>query len=191
MKDIFWNIRGLNQPGRNLSLGQLIRYNNLDFVGIHETKKEEFLPSFLKNLTTPMNYIWHYLPTKRTAGGILLGIKEKGLVISNVSILKISFSCMILDKKRNFSWKLVVMYGSPFDDGKAQFIDELHSVLAVWQGPMVIGGYFILSRFVTDKSNGRINQKYVDYFNDWVNKWGLIEISPSNRRFTWENNQKK
>jgi exonuclease III len=69
MKGIFWNIRGLNQPGRNLSLGSLIRENNLDFVGIQETKKEEFLPSFLKNLTTTAVFSWHVLPTKKTAGG--------------------------------------------------------------------------------------------------------------------------
>lgn len=26
-------------------------------------------------------------------------------------------------------------------------------------------------------------------FNDWVNRWGLLEISISNRSFTWSNNQ--
>jgi exonuclease III len=129
MKGIFWNIRGLNQPGRNLSLGHLIKDNNLDFVGIQETKKEEFLPSFLKNLTTLVNFVWHYLPAKKTAGGILLGVREEGMVVSNVNILKYSVSCMV--------------YGSPYEDGKPEFIDELHSLLAVWQGPMIIGGILI------------------------------------------------
>jgi hypothetical protein len=27
-------------------------------------------------------------------------------------------------------------------------------------------------------------------FNDWVNRWGLIELNPSNRRSTWSNKQK-
>jgi hypothetical protein len=53
MRGVFWNIRGLNHHGRNLSLGSVVRDNGLYFVGIQETKKEEFLPSFLKNLTTP------------------------------------------------------------------------------------------------------------------------------------------
>ena len=26
-------------------------------------------------------------------------------------------------------------------------------------------------------------------FNDWINKWGLLEISISNRGYTWSNNQ--
>jgi hypothetical protein len=42
MKGLFWNIRVLNKPGRNLALGQVIRENQLDFVGVQETKKEVF-----------------------------------------------------------------------------------------------------------------------------------------------------
>jgi hypothetical protein len=33
-----------------------------------------------------------------------------------------------------------------------------------------VGGDFNLNRFSSDKSNGRINQRFVDCFNDWVNK---------------------
>jgi hypothetical protein len=92
--------------------------------------------------------------------------------------------------KTFFSWKLVIVYGSPYDEGKTNFIDELHGIAASWQGPLLIGGDFNLSRFRSDKSNGVINQKYVNYFNDWINKWSLIEINPLNRKFTWANNQK-
>jgi hypothetical protein len=54
-------------------------------------------------------------------------------------------------------------------------------------GAHFCGGDFNLSRFPGDKNNGRINLKYADCF---VNKWGLIEISSSNRKFTWANNQR-
>jgi exonuclease III len=57
-------------------------------------------------------------------------------------------------------------------------------------GPHFCGDDFNLSRFPGDKNNARINLKYVDCFNDWVNKWGLLEINPSNRKYTWANNQK-
>jgi hypothetical protein len=48
MRGTLWNIRGLNNPGRNLGLGNLIRLYRLDFVGIQETKKESFHPNFFK-----------------------------------------------------------------------------------------------------------------------------------------------
>jgi hypothetical protein len=53
----------------------------------------------------------------------------------------------------------------------------------------LIGGDFNLCRTVSNKSNGRINQIYVDCYNDWINRWGLVELNPSIRKFTWSNNQ--
>jgi hypothetical protein len=76
------------------------------------------------------------------------------------------------------------MYGPAYEDKKLEFIYELHSILLGWQGPILIDGDFNLCRCVADKSNGRINQKLADCFNDWVNRCGLIELSPSNRIFT-------
>jgi hypothetical protein len=43
MRGIFWNIRGLNHPGRN---GQLIRTHRVYFIRVQEMKKEDFHPSF-------------------------------------------------------------------------------------------------------------------------------------------------
>jgi exonuclease III len=129
MKCVFWNIRGLNHPGRNLSLGQLIRENHLDFVGVQETKKEDFHPSFLKILTSPINFCWHFLAANGTAGGVLICVREDVLSVVNVSYGKYSVSCMIQCVKIDFSWKLIVVYGSPYDEGKTEFIDELHMIL--------------------------------------------------------------
>jgi exonuclease III len=51
MKSLIWNVRELNQSGRKMYLEQIIRENRVDCVGIQETKKEEFSPNFLKNLS--------------------------------------------------------------------------------------------------------------------------------------------
>jgi hypothetical protein len=57
--------------------------------------------------------------------------------MSNISILKYSISCMLQDQSRKFAWKLLVVYGSPNDDGKKEFLDELHYILATWSGLIV------------------------------------------------------
>jgi endonuclease/exonuclease/phosphatase family metal-dependent hydrolase len=46
-----------------------------------------------------------------------------------------------------------------------------------------------LSRFVSDKSNSKINQKFANCFNDWVNRWGLLELNADNIKFIGSNNQ--
>jgi endonuclease/exonuclease/phosphatase family metal-dependent hydrolase len=81
------------------------------------------------------------------------------------------------------------VYGSPYEEGKQAFIDELHLVLASWQGPTLIGGDFNLVRFAYEKSNGNINHKWVDAFNEWVSRWSLMELDAPNKMFTWTNNQ--
>jgi hypothetical protein len=96
---------------------------------------------------------------------------------------------MMMDKKTGFSWRLFVVYGSPYDEGKQAFLTELDSVMAHWQGPTIIASDFNLVRFSTDKSNGIINHKWADLFNNWVSTWSLIELDPSNKKFTWSNNQ--
>lgn len=53
----------------------------------------------------------------------------------------------------------------------------------------MVGGDFNLVRSVSDKSNGIVNFKWMDLFNDWIERWGLIELNPTNRKFTWTNNQ--
>jgi hypothetical protein len=69
MKGIFWNIRGLNKPGRKLSLEQTIRDNHLDFIGVQKTKKNEFQGSFLRNLSGTSSFEWYFLPARGSAGG--------------------------------------------------------------------------------------------------------------------------
>jgi hypothetical protein len=99
MKGLIWNVRGLNQPGRKLYLEQLVRENMVDFVGIHETKKGEFSPSFLKNLSNQVAFSWFFLPTNGIAGGILVGAREDKFMVSGVSILKFLIRCILQGKE--------------------------------------------------------------------------------------------
>jgi exonuclease III len=131
MKDIFWNIRGLNHPGRNLSLEHLIKSNRVDIVGVQETKKESFTHSFLKNLTNPIVFSWNFLPARVTAGGILLGTRDDALRVNNFCTHTFSVSCVIHDIHQIFNWKVIVAYGPAYEDKKVEFIDELHSIMAV------------------------------------------------------------
>jgi hypothetical protein len=96
---------------------------------------------------------------------------------------------VLQERAQNFSWKLLVVYDPAYEDKKVGFIDELHSIVTSWQGPMPIGGDFNLCRYAADKSNGRINKKFANCFNNWINRCALIEFNLVNRKFTWSNNQ--
>jgi hypothetical protein len=86
--------------------------------------------------------------------------------VANIKLHTFTVSCVLNEKNQNFSWKLLVVYGPAYEDRKVEFIDELHSIISTWQGPILIGGYFNLCRIASDKNNGRINQKFANCFND-------------------------
>ena len=154
MRGLFWNIRGLNKIGRVPALVSKIRENHVDFVGVMETKKESFTPGFLRALTGNTPFSWCFKPANGSAGGILLGVNSNIFHLTVSDILEFSISAMILDKKSGFSWKLIVVYGSPYEEGKHRFSDELHKVLENWSGPIVIGGDFNLVSLFQRKTTG-------------------------------------
>lgn len=47
----------------------------------------------------------------------------------------------------------------------------------------------LIFRNQADKNNGRVDFKWVDRFNAWVDFWSLLEINMSCRIYTWANNQ--
>jgi hypothetical protein len=116
----------LNTLGRNLCLGNLIRLHRVDFIGIQETKKDSFHPSFLKNLTTPTIFSWNFL----SANGTTRGTRDATMYVSNVASHTFSISCVLNEKNQNFSWKLLVVYGPTYEENKIEFIDELHYVMS-------------------------------------------------------------
>ena len=49
------------------------------------------------------------------------------------------------------------MYGSPYEEGKSDFIQELYDLVGNWDGPTLIGGDFNLVANINEKSNGVVN----------------------------------
>jgi hypothetical protein len=94
-----------------------------------------------------------------SAGGILIGVNTQVFSVTESDILKYSTSVFMQDIRTSFKWKLVVIYGSTYEEGKQEFIDELHQIMHSWQGPILLGGDFNLVRNSREKSNGVINQK--------------------------------
>jgi hypothetical protein len=56
-----------------------------------------------------------------------------------------------------FIWRLIMVYGSPYDETKLEFVNELHMVMGLWQGPTLVGGDFNLVRYQKEKNNGAFN----------------------------------
>jgi len=135
--------------------------NKLDFVGFQETKKESFSYSFLNYIHK--DFTWKALPTVGTAGGILVGVNTNKFEVLSWQIGSYSLAAMIKNDSDKFVWRLVVVYGSPYEEGKLEFLQELEGLLDNWEGPTIFCGDFNIVSNIKEKSNGNINQKWADF----------------------------
>jgi exonuclease III len=138
----FWNIRGLNKTGRLECLKDFISNNSLDFIGIQETKKESFHQSFFGCLGG--HFDRNFLPASGTARGVLVGFRTSKFNILSSNIRQFCVSALISNFSNNFSWRLITVYGSAYDEHKQEFLEELHSIMGDWDGPTLLGGDFNL-----------------------------------------------
>jgi hypothetical protein len=86
---------------------------------------------------------WKCVPAKGSAGGMLVGFKMDDFEIISWH----AFELCVVDVVRNvidkWVWRLVTIYGSPYEESKLDFLTELDGVLANWLGPTLIEGDLI------------------------------------------------
>jgi hypothetical protein len=128
------------------------------------------------------------LPFVGSAGGILVGVDVDILEVISWEVKSFSVGVVVRNKCNDCVFRIVTVYGSPYEEGKQDFISELHELFLNWDGPIIIGGKFNHVRAQSDKSNGNVDFRWIDRFNDWVDMWSLIEIGLAGRTFTWCNN---
>jgi hypothetical protein len=81
------------------------------------------------------------------------------------------------------------VYGSPYEESKVEFIDELHLIMGLLGGSTLLGGDFNLVRSQKEKNNDSVNFGLVELFINWIDRWGLIDLKDPSRLYTWTNNQ--
>jgi hypothetical protein len=143
---LIWNPRGLNRPDKLPRVHELIGETCLDLISFSESKKADFFDAQIQSIDCCNMYIWNWLPTVGTTGGILVGVKEDSFEVISWEIFKYCVLVIIRDRKNHSVWRFVSIYGSSYDEFKLEFINELHNVLACWDGPTLIGGDFNLIR---------------------------------------------
>lgn len=105
------------------------------FVGFQETKKQSFTEAFLYSASS--NFNW--LPAVGTAGGILVGFKESLFDIISWQINYFYVAAILRNKTDKFTWRFIDVYGRPYENGKQESVNELHSILTNWDGPTLVG----------------------------------------------------
>jgi hypothetical protein len=86
------------------------------------------------------------MPAVRTSGGILVGLENSVVDLVSWQYLKYCEVAIVENQADQFIWRLVVVYGSPYEETKLEFIKDLQEVMGTCQGPTLVGGDFNLVR---------------------------------------------
>jgi hypothetical protein len=107
-------------------------------------KKADFSSNILNLIDRGMD--WKFLSAKGTLGSILVGFKSLTFEIVNWQQYEYCVSLIVKNQLDNFMWRLMVVYGSPYEEKKMDFICELHLVVRLarshldWEGGGGAGG---------------------------------------------------
>jgi hypothetical protein len=83
---------------------------------------------------------WNFIPARGAIGGVLVGFKNYLFDIVSWQHFQLCDVTIVRNQIDNLSWRLIVVYGSPYEDEKLEFINELHMVMPTWVGPTLLGG---------------------------------------------------
>lgn len=188
MKVLFWNIRGIRAKGRSKQLMDMVAEQHIDLVCLQETMKEGFTDKELIALCENC-FTWHYSAARGRSGGMLIGLKEDQLEVLSVEIGEFFMSLVMIQRKDQFTWEVINVYGPAKQSKRRIFLEELNQKLDKGVLPVLIGGDFNLYRFSNEKSRGKVDIHRMEDFNKFVADHELIELHRLGQKFTWTNKQ--
>lgn len=71
-------------------------------------------------------------------------------------------------KRNGKEFRIITVYGSPYEEVREAFPSELHKLFLEISLPTLIGGDFKLVDCAREKSNGDMNHKWSEKFSSWI-----------------------
>ena len=152
MAGIFWNARGLGEPEKRRFLAETISEHKLEFVCIQETKKSAFPDPWLAGLSGLFTFIWLWQPSVGASGGLLMGVREDLFEVDTCVASKYLTRMTLMDKRTDFKWNLVNVYGAAHSRDKEDFLIDFVHMLGCNDHPFVVGGDFNIIRRSKDRN---------------------------------------
>lgn len=163
----------MGRPDKQRFIREMIMELGCHFIGLVETRKTDYTPSWFRNISGTRSFSWQFIPPSGRSGGLLLGANEDVF----------SFRINLLEKK----WDLAVVYGPAQVENKEGFLAEFAQLCNKCKEPMILGGDFNIIRKISVKNKPFTLNKWSHLFNSIIETSGLKELPLQGRLFTWAN----
>lgn len=104
-------MRGIGKATRKKQVSEYIRNDKLACVGLQETNKLDFSDSELREMAGVLDFTWKWIPASGLSGGIIIGVNNEVLELEDYKPGNFSISMVLRNRKSNFRWVQVTVYG--------------------------------------------------------------------------------
>lgn len=184
-----WNVRGLNSEAKWNSIRDKIQESKCEIVCLQETKRDNFVSSYIKNFCPLALDAFAFLPSVGASGGILVVWKSAVFGWNVVFVNEYAISVEFISKFNGHSWVLTSVYAPCTYSGKRTFLSWFREIQMLAEVDWLVVGDFNLLRRPEDRSREGADPAEMFLFNEVINKLSLVEIPLHGRQFTWSNKQ--
>jgi hypothetical protein len=95
------NCRGVGKKGMSVFLSDFLRVQEVDFIGLQETIKKDYSPTFFRRFDHMNDFEWRWIPSVGMSGGILGVFRSSRFNICKTSVGRFHIKVTLrFDKKR-------------------------------------------------------------------------------------------
>ena len=142
MKGVFWNSRDLADLAKHRYLSKMVKEEQIHFIALSETGRDDFSDTTLKNFCGGRDFIWHSMAPHGRSGGILLGADLNYFDIGAIDEGDFYVKFILRDKSDGFKFALYVVYGPAQHNNKEAFLVETAHTCSRESLPYITGGDF-------------------------------------------------
>lgn len=183
-KILSWNVRGLNEQNKRLSISNLLRDWKVDIICFQETKVQGLSKSFVQILWGCNHVDWCCLDSCGASGGILIMWDKRVVEKIDVCVGNFTLAISFRNVVDRFVWAFAGVYGPNSDSDRRLLWDELAGILSWWSLPWCIGGDFNVTRFPSERS-GEGSLSAMRDFSDFIFDQGLLDFPLAEGTCTW------
>ncbi|KAK1312236.1 hypothetical protein QJS10_CPA07g00623 [Acorus calamus] len=187
LKILIWNVRGLNDRGKQATVKEFIVINKVSIVCLQETKMEVMTQGDIRAISGGKFEGYIFKPSLGASGGILIGWNDRLWKMVDQSIDEFSITVVLEDRVTQWQWMCTSVYGPNIDEDRGRVWEELHSVGERRRLPWCIVGDFNVTRFMEDRNRLGVINAAMYAFSEWIDVEGLIDLPIDNLTFTWSN----
>lgn len=113
-----------------------------------------------------------------------MGICLETLELEAFSTHEFCIMMSVKDKRSNFRWQIVTVYGPAKHEPSRFSLEELGEICKMSSLPVIIGVDFDLIRYEADKSTENYDYGLMEMFNAFIGDNQLRELKRSGQRFS-------